>query len=442
MRNLVLRGSTYHFRKVLPEDVRGTFRKREITLSLQTKSRRLARSKSAVMLGAIDTAIYEIRGLSDPAQKEAVYKELEGYLDKFRITGKGGMLCKNIIIPTKPVSVAEEPGIKLEDAHALFISEKMRMDWTDKTKDSGACPAFKCLIDILGNMEAKKVTKRIAIDCTRQLYEYPAKRNQGENKNLSLKCLKKKDVPVIAPPTAVKYFTHISMFFNWLENREYIDSNPFRGLRPRAKKAATSKKAFTPGELEMLFKQYIIKEKNKTKEWKFWVPMLALYTGARLEEIAQLNTSDVKQKDGIIYLDIHDDENNQLKNNSSIRKVPIHIDVLQMGFLAYCESRKDETKLFNLFRAKTGQYGRTVTAWFSHIKKSLGLPSTKVFHSFRHTFRDLAVESGIPNEHLKALLGHAQGDMTHGIYGSGFSLKLLNESMQRIDYSFVRELLV
>ncbi|MDE1465389.1 DUF6538 domain-containing protein [Spartinivicinus poritis] len=69
MRNMFLRNSSYYFRKVLPEDLRHTFGKREIFFSLQTKSKRLASSKAAAIIGAVDAAIYEMRGLPDVARR-------------------------------------------------------------------------------------------------------------------------------------------------------------------------------------------------------------------------------------------------------------------------------------------------------------------------------------------------------------------------------------
>ncbi|MDE1461805.1 hypothetical protein ORQ98_07470 [Spartinivicinus sp. A2-2] len=95
MGNLLLRGNTYYFRKVVPEaeDVRDAFCKREVSVSLKTKSKQLARSRSAVIQAALDVALYEIRGLSDLADRRAVYKELKAYLDDFKVTGKAQPLC-------------------------------------------------------------------------------------------------------------------------------------------------------------------------------------------------------------------------------------------------------------------------------------------------------------------------------------------------------------
>ncbi|MCX4025608.1 site-specific integrase [Endozoicomonas sp. SM1973] len=444
MHNIFVRGSTYYFRKVVPVDVYDTFRKREITFSLQTKSKRLARSKAAVALGAVDTAIYEMRELTDLAKRRTVHKELVTYLDDFRATGNAKL--KRVIVSTPSNTTAdqkekEEQSPTLKEAHALYLDEKIKMDWHERTKADGV-QAFNCLIDIVGNIRLNKLSKGLAIEVTQQIYDYPAKRNQWKNRNLSLEELKKLGVPTIAPTTAVKHFMHLTTFFNWLVNREYMAANPFSGLKPRAKKAAArTKEPFTANDLNTLFTKRIIKGEDPDKPWRFWVPVLALYTGARLEEISQLDVDDIKQSEGIYYLDIHDRGSHQLKNKSSIRKTPLHKDLLEIGLLEYINSRKDEVKLFNLSLLQ-GIYGKTVSAWFTFIKNKLNFPSTKVFHSFRHTFRDFAVESRVPSEHIKALLGHTQGDMTHGVYGSGFSLSLLNESMQQIDFSCVRDILI
>ncbi|WP_163831990.1 site-specific integrase [Spartinivicinus ruber] len=441
MRNLVLRGTTYHYRKVLPKNLQKVIQKREITFSLHTKAKRLAHSKAFAVQAAVESSIYEMQRLTCREQQKNVYRELVVYIKTFQATGKIKKLQPVIVAPVLSEQLQEEPCLTLEEVYALFLKEKKKMDWGKRSAENNL-PAFKCLIDILGNLEVKKVTKNVAIDFVQELYDYPVKRSRGKNKNLSLASLKEKGVPTIAPTTALKMLNYISGFFNWMQRRDYIKANPFSGLKPRAKHiTAKTKEAFTTSELRTLFGHYLNKDSQLKKIWQFWIPALALFTGARLEELAQLNVADIKQAGDIYYLDINDCGTHQLKNKASIRKIPLHDLLMSIEFLDYVDSQEGQTKLFAL-TLNGGLYGKSVTSWFSKLKRQIGFPPSKVFHSFRHTFRDLAVESRVPSEHIKALLGHAQGDMTHGVYGSGFSLKLLNESMQQIDFSCVRDILV
>lgn len=441
MKNVVLRGSVYHFRKSLPEDIYDTSLRREITFSLKTKSKRLARSKAAAVLGAIDASIYEIRLSTSLRRKKSIFKKLITYLDEFRSTGKGRFQKVVVTSSSPPQKKPMEPSIKLDEACTQFIEEKMKMDWGKKTKDSYST-SLNCLLVLMGNISVKAITKAHVVEFLQQLMEYPSCRNRGANRKLTIEELKARGVPPISPPTIKKIFVHISTFFNWLHIRDYIDANYFKGLTPKGRKTISKNKdPFTDKDLQLLFGRSLLQHKHSIKPWRFWIPTLALYTGARLEELAQLNTDDIKCLNDVYYLDIHEQGANQLKTPHSIRKIPLHIDIIEAGLFRYAESRAGAEKLFTLGHLE-GTYGKLVSQWFTRVKNKLNFPATKVFHSFRHTFRDLAVESRVPSEHIKALLGHTQGDMTHGVYGSGFSLSLLNESVQQIDFSCVRDILI
>ena len=67
----------------------------------------------------------------------------------------------------------------------------------------------------------------------------------------------------------------------------------------------------------------------------YWIPIIALYTGMRLEEIGQLLVSDIKCKNSIWYFDVNSSEDKQLKNKSSVRRVPIHYDLIELEFIKY-----------------------------------------------------------------------------------------------------------
>jgi len=55
---------------------------------------------------------------------------------------------------------------------------------------------------------------------------------------------------------------------------------------------------------------------------RYWLPILGLYTGCRANEVCQLHKEDLKEQDGIWYLDINDNGKKSLKNRSSRRLVP------------------------------------------------------------------------------------------------------------------------
>jgi hypothetical protein len=67
----------------------------------------------------------------------------------------------------------------------------------------------------------------------------------------------------------------------------------------------------------------------------FWLPLLGLFHGNRLEEFAQLRREDVRQEAGVPYIRISDEDGRQLKNEQSRRDVPLHPELIRLGFLDY-----------------------------------------------------------------------------------------------------------
>ena len=44
---------------------------------------------------------------------------------------------------------------------------------------------------------------------------------------------------------------------------------------------------------------------NRPRRVRFWLPLIALFTGARINEICQLHTSDIQEKNGIAFISIN-----------------------------------------------------------------------------------------------------------------------------------------
>ena len=149
-----------------------------------------------------------------------------------------------------------------------------------------------------------------------------------------------------------------------------------------------------------------------------------------------VNWVDFKLTDECHYLDIHGDghSENRVKTSCSVRKIPIHSDLIELGILDLIRSRPAGSFLFDLRRTNTN-LGHEPSKWFGRYKTSLGLPKgTKVFHSFRHTLRDKLTMCRVPNEHIRELLGHEQIGETFGRYGSSIPVIVLAESLEALHF--------
>lgn len=216
-------------------------------------------------------------------------------------------------------------------------------------------------------------------------------------------------------------------------------------------------KAFTKTDLQAIFSGYLytgseLKKSNAVFPYQFWLPVLGLYTGGRLNELCQLDTEDVckKEPEGIWTISMLDDELDRplpksLKNQSSRRTLPIHSELIRMGFLAFVEqaAKEGREKLFSdglTYNPKKG-WGSNATHFFCRFpspstpasgyffkcgireRDADGKTDSKNFHSFRHTFTDLARDSGVEAYLvLPDLTGHSRGrEGQVAKYGNGFS---------------------
>ena len=348
------------------------------------------------------------------------------------IAGSGKRLKANAL----KLVATDEPSILLSQGFSLYRKEQILENWGVRTAAQNEA-TFKQLLEVIGDIPITAVTKSVVRDYRQTLLSYPANRYKGKRKEKTLEQLLEEGCVSISLETVRNIMGRVSSFFNWLVKQGYREDNPFSGVAPRRAHSARSERSpFNDDDLKLLFGTAIYKDKIYAHDWQYWLPLLGLYTGARLEELCQLKGQDFKVVDGCHYLDIHGegDAENRVKTPSSIRKIPVHSELINLGLLDVVNKRSRGCFLFDLKRINTN-LGHLPSKWFSGYKASLGLPKgTKVFHSFRHTLRDKLTLSGVPNEHIRELLGHEQIGETFGRYGSSIPVKVLAESLERLHF--------
>ena len=348
------------------------------------------------------------------------------------MAGSGARLKGNALKLVQP----DESSLLLSQGFSLYKREQILENWGVRTAAQNEA-SFKQLIEVIGDIPIAAVTKSVVREYKQTLLSYPANRYKGKRREKTLSQLLEEGCACISLETVRNIMGRVSSFFNWLVTQGYREDNPFSGVAPKRVHSARSERSpFTDDDLKLLFGTAIYKDKKYAHDWQYWLPLLGLYTGARLEELCQLKGQDFKVVDGCHYIDIHGegDTQNRVKTPSSIRKIPVHSELINLGLLDVVNKRSRECFLFNLKRINTN-LGHVPSKWFSGYKASLGLPKgTKVFHSFRHTLRDKLTLSGVPNEHIRELLGHEQIGETFGRYGSSIPVKVLAESLERLQF--------
>ena len=217
------------------------------------------------------------------------------------------------------------------------------------------------------------------------------------------------DVPAPSQHTLNKHRQRLSVFFTALANMEVISRSPLKGMGPEIDTGTEldTGRPFTPEELKKIFAPEHFVPWAKELPHRWWGPILGLYTGARVNEVAQLYIDDVRQVDGVWGLFIwKNDRNQKVKTKSSVRFIPLAQPVLEAGFLEFIEDMRKtgHPRLFPHLPAGTSKdgkpnglgYGRQLSRQFSVYLKKFGIEKGTAFHAFRHTLSTALAEAFVP----------------------------------------------
>jgi len=143
----------------------------------------------------------------------------------------------------------------------------------------------------------------------------------------------------------------------------------------------------------------------------YWVPLLGLYTGARLGELCQLTPADVQTVEGIPAITITEEgDGKTVKTDAGTRAIPLHPELIRLGFLNYAQRMKDQQAAslwprMSLRKDKPSDYfGR----WFLLLRESVGLQGAGgvTSHYFRHTVRTVMHRAGMSEATMDRITGH------------------------------------
>ncbi|KVR95835.1 hypothetical protein WK28_01980 [Burkholderia vietnamiensis] len=166
----------------------------------------------------------------------------------------------------------------------------------------------------------------------------------------------------------------------------------------------------------------------------------------RLEEIGQLAPDDVREesyrdaggnarKIHVIYVTA-EGEGQGIKNSTSRRRVPVHSELVRLGFLDLVASAKGARVFSDLKPDRHGREAASFGATFGRtfLRKVCEISDTrKTFHSFRHLFKDVMREHGVPEDVSDALTGHTTGTVSRGYGGDFYPLRPLAEAIFRFE---------
>lgn len=253
--------------------------------------------------------------------------------------------------------------------------------------------------------------------------------------------------------TAKKFFELARALISYAHDQGYLKENLAAGLTFSTKGASSPRKrTYTSRQIEQLLNGpvYTLKAPPRWRldDYRFWLPLLGLYTGARLSELCQLRLGDIREELGVWVISISSSGARQLKTVDSERLVPLHKVILEAEFLAFHQQRLDATDgnlsatLFENLRVYGDlSPGHTASRWFRGSDKDdkgylgqCGLGDDELtYHGLRHTFIQQFRRQKLDMLIGKALVGHADRSTTGG-YGDCYPSYVLKEELDKIDF--------
>ncbi|RIV89588.1 site-specific integrase [Aurantiacibacter xanthus] len=311
--------------------------------------------------------------------------------------------------------------------------------WSDSSKRVFG-PVARLLREEFGDRMVDSIAREEAREFVELLQSLPT----GMGRRLALRGLTAREAVAkgkelgIAPITAKTvndgYLVHVVAVFNWAVTERWITSHSFHKLRVADPvDDADRRDPFTSEQLKTIFTQAPWDrpwDSGRDQPGRFWVPLLCLFQGLRLSEATQRRVSDVEEGE-IPVIHIRTQEGARLKTESSRGTLPVHPELIRLGFLSFVAERKaagDE-----LLFPEEGS-GRALSEWFSGHVQSLQLEGRRLgIHSFRHGFEDRLREAGLPERTALALARRGEKGSSRG-YGYGNSIQSKAEALQRVVY--------
>jgi len=262
----------------------------------------------------------------------------------------------------------------------------------------------------------------------------------------------------IKSATAIKYWGALRGFFRWAVEEKRVPEDPLGGLKIDRRKGEerASPEPFSSEELRQLFCTPLyaghrartrVNEPGSihTRNGKWWSLILLLHTGMRAGEVAQLLPSDFKFDDPVPHIKVRETDDDgkrvkSLKTKASIRDVPIHPNLIELGLRQFVERRAKAYPSRQVFwDFRPGADGRKSDGltkfWGAYLRKHGLWKPGRATHVGRHTLTALLRQAFVSDDDIGAIIGHAARTMT-STYGGAYPLTRKVASLGQLDFGF------
>lgn len=265
------------------------------------------------------------------------------------------------------------------------------------------------------------------------------------------------DMPRLANKTIrTKWFGSYNRLFAFALSRDLIIKNPVAAAMPKKRDDADrEREAWDADQIKAMFAKPLFAGASDLRGYrekageliahdaKFWLPIIALWSGMRLDELGAARVDELRREDGIWLFDLTKRPTKgyrRVKNAQSQRIVPVHQKLIELGLIHYAQAQAEW--LFPDLPHDERDDGATtsqISKWFGLWRRNNGFHDParmQDHHSFRHAFIRACRQAEIAEEHRDLLTGHAgsANQQTSRAYGRGGMLKLLATSMAKVNF--------
>jgi len=249
--------------------------------------------------------------------------------------------------------------------------------------------------------------------------------------------------------TAYDRFTWIKTLLKYAyRDLELTSRHPWEGIE-LFKEPTKQRRPWSNAELQTLFEQPLFQQYLLPMDWRsgkeaaYWIPILGLFTGARLSELAQLKLSDIMTIDDITAISITNKGLHQrVKTTAGVRKIPVHSEVIRLGFLKYVDHMQKNANgsLWPSLNQRKDKAGGYFSNWFGEYRATINLKGYPDFHCFRHTVRSQLGETEVPEHVIDSILGHEIKGSTGAKVYTHRTLKTLKNAIERLNYDCIKNM--
>jgi integrase len=344
-----------------------------------------------------------------------------------------------VTAPTGDKPATAAPGENILELFDVYASENPRNVKPDTLKMNRQIVGW--LSQSVGpSFPASKIDKKVVREWKNGLKKFPVKAaeiSEFRGKTFKSIILRNETLkrPTLSARTQNKYLSALGAYCQWLMQNGHLDDNPVTGMHVAYDKSRTNIRPYTADEMNAIFasplfvgcasdEQPHLPGPTMIRDHRYWLPLLSLFSGARLGELAQLLVDDVREVHGnwIMHVTVEGDASKTTKTKGSMRVVPIHAELIKLGFIEYHGALKNggERRLFPGMQHDTrGQIGGQFSRFYGRYVTKIGVKNDKTinFHSYRHGMADALRRGGYMDEDFGVLLGHSKATTT-GRYGN------------------------